>query len=612
MAFCGQCGAKLLPGAAFCQECGAPVDSDSQPATPVSQPSAPVSQPAAPASQPQAVPSAQSPTPAPQPSTPAAQPSQPTQSLPPVQVPQQPQAPQSSEPQSAQMPSPVLPNPAADNLPPVPMPPIFDSAVPPVPSIPDATTTEAAPVDAKTKKRKKIIAAIIAAVVVVALVVAGVVYVKFRNNDAAEAPKATTAKTTKSKKTEKKFSFDSKTLDSIVDAAQPASVAAATTDGKAEYSSSKASQSGVATGLYLPVYLAVTNNGKTKNDQATDLLKNPSNDTANSLISQAGGLDAVNKWLKDNGYTHTELQRNYGDTAASQAGKENVTTAEDATNMLTVAERLGLSDLMNLDTQAEGITVPESMTVHGFYGKGIGGYYNYYFIIKDGDRTITLTVMTQQSKEAAAKLASDLLAEIHKQANPDNKGEGNKNSNNGDTAQNGNDGSNAVTPVQLTQSYTTQFDTVNMITVTKYSFQYPSDWTIGQPEITDQVEIVNLTNARGVTIQYYWGPIQGKFMKHETVTKVADAQFDAPCAQDCRNYQNPGPFMVAQIDGDEGSQLALVPDSYQGAHDFPAYTGYLFESYGYSSFATIDTKGGLTAQEKAEVIAILASLHSAQ
>nr|WP_240541172.1 serine hydrolase [Bifidobacterium colobi] len=492
------------------------------------------------------------------------------------------------------------------------MPPIFDSAVPPVPSIPDATTTEAAPVDAKTKKRKKIIAAIIAAVVVVALVVAGVVYVKFRNNDAAEAPKATTAKTTKSKKTEKKFSFDSKTLDSIVDAAQPASVAAATTDGKAEYSSSKASQSGVATGLYLPVYLAVTNNGKTKNDQATDLLKNPSNDTANSLISQAGGLDAVNKWLKDNGYTHTELQRNYGDTAASQAGKENVTTAEDATNMLTVAERLGLSDLMNLDTQAEGITVPESMTVHGFYGKGIGGYYNYYFIIKDGDRTITLTVMTQQSKEAAAKLASDLLAEIHKQANPDNKGEGNKNSNNGDTAQNGNDGSNAVTPVQLTQSYTTQFDTVNMITVTKYSFQYPSDWTIGQPEITDQVEIVNLTNARGVTIQYYWGPIQGKFMKHETVTKVADAQFDAPCAQDCRNYQNPGPFMVAQIDGDEGSQLALVPDSYQGAHDFPAYTGYLFESYGYSSFATIDTKGGLTAQEKAEVIAILASLHSAQ
>ncbi|WP_165781914.1 serine hydrolase [Bifidobacterium imperatoris] len=511
--------------------------------------------------------------------------------------------------------APVMPQTVENNLPPVPLPPRPDSTAG-TPAIPSADTPDVpaldTPVDAKTKKCKKIIALVIAAIVVVALVVASVVYVKFRNNTASEAPATTTAKTTKSKKTEKKFSFDSKTLDDIVDAAQPASVAAATADGKAEYSSSKASTSGVASGLYLPVYLAITDNGKKQNDQATELLKNQSNDTANALISQMGGLNAVNNWLKNNGYTHTELQRNYGDTAASQAGKENVTTAEDATNMLTVIERLGLSDLMNLDTQSEGITVPDTMTVHGFHGQGIGGYYNYYFIIKDGDRTITLTVMTQQSKEAAAKLASDLLAEIHKQANPDNKGEGNKNSNNGDTAQNGNDGSNAVTPVQLTQSYTTQFDTVNMITVTKYTFQYPSDWTIGQPEITDLVEIVNLTNARGVTIQYYWGPIQGKFMKHETVTKIADAQFDAPCAQDCRNYQNPGPFMVAQVDGDEGSHLALMPDSYQGAHDFPAYTGYLFESFGYSSFATIDTKGGLTAQEKAEVIAILASLRSAQ
>lgn len=418
----------------------------------------------------------------------------------------------------------------------------------------------------------------------------------------------------------KKFSFDKTKLDAIANGAQPAAVALSTTDGEAEYASSSAGESKVASGLYLPVYLAATDNGKNPDETASTMLKSMDNDAANQLIDRIGGTGKVNDWLKQNGYGHTELQRKYGDTAASAAGKENMTTAQDAANMLAVMDRIDAAKLMTFDAKKAGVTVPESMTVYGHTGQGIKDARNFFLVIKDGDRTVTVVVMTDgQSQETVAATVTKLLAELHAEVNPDGKGTGNQNGGSGNgsgsgsgSGDKGGSDKGTVAPVQLTQTYTTQFDTVNAVTAPKLTFQYPSDWTLQQPEVTQIVEDVTLTNARGVTIEYFSSmQAQGKFMQTATVTKVADAQFDAPCVQDCRAHQSLGPFMVAQVDDGSGPFLALLPESYQGSHDFPTYPGALFQYYGYLSFAVTDTKGGLNDQEVREATAILASLRGA-
>ena len=519
--------------------------------------------------------------------------------------------------------SPGMPAPAA----PMAGTPAFPGGVP-VPPSPINPAPAAPNAKGKLGKGKRIVVIIIAVLAAIALILGILGVIGSRNaadgastesagaQSQSQEPADTKNTDADGKSDAKKFSFDKTKLDAIANGAQPAAVALSTTDGGAEYVSSSAGESKIASGLYLPVYLAATDNGKNPDQTASTMLKSMDNDAANQLIDRIGGTGKVNDWLKQNGYGHTELQRKYGDTAASAAGKENMTTAQDAANMLAVMDRIDAAKLMAFDAKKAGVTVPESMTVYGHTGQGIKDARNFFLVIKDGDRTVTVVVMTDgQSQETVAATVTKLLAELHAEVNPDGKGTGNQNGGSGNGSGSGDKGGSdkgTVAPVQLTQSYTTQFGVVNAITAPKLTFQYPSDWTLQQPEVSQIVESVTLTNARGATIEYFSSmQPQGKFMQTATVTKVAGAQFDAPCVQDCRAHQSLGPFMVAQVDDGSGPFLALLPESYQGSHDFPTYPGALFQYYGYLSFAVTDTKGGLNDQEVREATAILASLRGA-
>lgn len=577
MRFCTECGEPLQPGASFCINCGTPV-SDAAGAAGnggVSAPGAPM-------------PSAPEPT-VPRPSG---------------------SAPISDGPASG-----TQQDAFRDLL----------QAMPHMPSAPVAAESASAETTAApSPRKKKTVSAVIAAIVVIALVAAGIIVMRYRTqlipgqasdsasqseSDSKSASKKTETQKTQETQEPKKFSFDSGKLDAIVKAAQPAVVALDTTDGEAEYASSGADSAEVASGLYLPVYLAVTDNGKTPNNNAVGMLKSMNNDTANALIDEVGGLDAVNAWLKKNDFQHTELQRHYGDTVASAEGKENTATAEDAANMLLVMDRIDAAKYMRLDTQAEGITVPSSMTVYGHRGQGVGGVYNYFLVVKDGDKTVALAVMTQKSKEEAAKLVSDLLGEIHQETNPSGEGSGSENGDAQNKDSQSDAGSGKTTPVQLTQSYTTQYGTKNAVTLPALTFQYPADWTITSNDVNQYNETVQLSNSRGVTLSYVYGTFGGcgRASWHGDITKVADAQFNAPGVQ--ANAYNLGPFMVASFGGD---MYALVPESMQGGHDFTGLPqcvlAFDWPNTHATSFVVSNNQGGLTDQERKEVIAILASL----
>lgn len=577
MRFCTECGEPLQPGASFCINCGTPV-SDAAGAAgnggSVSSLGAPM------------------------PSVSAS--SAPVPSVPGPSV----QGPSGTVPISGVPASGTQQDEFRDLL----------QAMPHMPSAPAAAESVSVP----SPRKKKTVSAVIAAIVVIALVAAGIIFVRYRTQlipgqaaDGTSQSKSTTKSTPKKTETQepKKFSFDSGKLDSIVKAAQPAVVALGTTDGEAEYASSGADSAEVASGLYLPVYLAVTDNGKTPNNNAVGMLKSMNNDTANALIDEVGGLDAVNAWLKKNDFQHTELQRHYGDTAASAEGKENTATAEDAANMLLVMDRIDAAKYMRLDTQSEGITVPPSMTVYGHRGQGVGGVYNYFLVVKDGDKTVALAVMTQKSKEEAAKLVSDLLGEIHQETNPSGEGTGGENGDAQNKDSQSDAGSGKATPVQLTQSYTTQYGTKNAVTLPALTFQYPSDWTITSNDVNQYNETVQLSNSRGVTLSYVYGTFGGcgRAPWHGDITKVADAQFNAPGVQ--ANAYNLGPFMVASFGGD---MYALVPESMQGGHDFTGLPqcvlAFDWPNSHATSFVVSNNQGGLTDQERKEVIAILASL----
>lgn len=523
----------------------------------------------------------------------------------------------------------------------------------PAPPSPSASAATLPPQPGKPHKGKggRIALVAIAIIAAIALVIAGIGILGSRQSSDAgaaqpsqEAPASDAAASkdggsgkSSDDAASKKFAFDKAKLDAIANGAQPAAVALTTADGDAEYASSSAGASKVASGLYLPVYLAATDNGKKPNATASAMLKTMDNDAANQLIDGMGGTGAVNDWLKRNGYEHTELQRHYGDTAASAAGQENTTTAQDAANMLAVMNRIDAAKLMTFDAAKQGIGVPGSMSVHGHSGQGIKDARNYFLVIKDGDRTICVAVLTDgQSKETVADTVTKLLAEIHTEANPENKGEGSQNgsgsgSSDGGSSDKGGSGStdkggpngsgnsdkDAAVPVKLTQSYTTQFGTVNAVTMPALTFGYPDGWTITDQSVIQTVEQVKIANGRGVELSYVYflnGPSAcGSLSWSSDVTKVADASFDAPMVQ--ATTFNLGPFMVASFDDGDGDMLALTPASMQGHHDFygTPQCSLAFDWPGQrnTSFVVVNSQGGLTAQERREVVAILASLHSA-
>lgn len=611
--YCNRCGTKLDPGRSFCPGCGAQVSAQEVPQggasagvgapvppMPPTPGAAGIPAPAAPTSSMPPVPSAPVIIPAVAPGTPAMGGASPI----------------------SPMPAPAAPMAGTPAFP-------GGAPVPPSPINPAQTTPNA---KGKPGKGKRIAIIVIAVLAAIALIL-GILGIIGSRNAADGASKESGAQSqsqepadTKNtdadgKSDAKKFSFDKTKLDAIANGAQPAAVALSTTDGGAEYASSSAGESKVASGLYLPVYLAATDNGKNPDETASTMLKSMDNDAANQLIDRIGGTGKVNDWLKQNGYGHTELQRKYGDTAASAAGKENMTTAQDAANMLAVMDRIDAAKLMAFDAKKAGVTVPESMTVYGHTGQGIKDARNFFLVIKDGDRTVTVVVMTDgQSQETVAATVTKLLAELHAEVNPDGKGTGNQNggSGNGSGSGSGDKGGSdkgTVAPVQLTQSYTTQYGTVNAVTLPSLSFGYPAGWTITEDTVNQSMEHVTLTNTRGVEVTYFYSFDGnrggcGRMPWSANITKVSDASFNAPAVQ--ANAYNLGPFMVASF-GD--GMYALLPESMQGTHDYSGLPvcNLLFDwpSKYATSFLVTNSKEGLNEQEKREVIAILASLRGA-
>lgn len=218
------------------------------------------------------------------------------------------------------------------------------------------------------RSHKKLIFILGAIIVVIALVAAGVVTHRM-GLWGQQAPVAAVAKSALKKKTIKPFAFNQDDLDGIIAEKDPeskAAVAHTTADGSSDYSTDTSGTRYSASGLYLPVYLAAQDEGLASTEQNT-MMSSMDNDAANSLISSLGGLPALNSWLDANGYDDTTFARNFGDIKASEAGRENYTTATDATKMLQAVTALDSSALPLMDS----MDLPQDDSARGHRGQGL-------------------------------------------------------------------------------------------------------------------------------------------------------------------------------------------------------------------------------------------------
>ena len=184
--------------------------------------------------------------------------------------------------------------------------------------------------------------------------------------------------------------------------------------------------------------------------------------------------------------------------------------------------------------------------------------------------------------------------------------------------------------VTLNNTYTTKFGDTNAITYPPFSFDYPDGWTIAKESVTQQSEMVTLTNNRGaeITFSYIGGQNPGGgsavVMQKVEVTKVADAGF-IPGYVQATDYSDLGKFMVAQLkligtldmqkdkeytEVDGGVAYAVLPETFESIHSGLTHPYILDFSFWYAGNVALIADapdGGFTEQEKQEVIAILAS-----
>lgn len=210
--------------------------------------------------------------------------------------------------------------------------------------------------------------------------------------------------------------LDKDEVDAIVDGYSTTDVAVSviTEDSLRSYSSRNASNQFVAAGLYLPVYLVYMDMNSGQSDSTSNqMMGSMSNDAANAMIEDIGGLSALNSWLSDERYSSTTFGRLFGDVEASEDGYENYTSSDDAARMLAKVIASGAYTRMNYDIVSEGVTVPGGATVHAHRGMGIQDAYNYFVVISDGEQAVGVAVMTEDlGKNEAAALTSDILENV--------------------------------------------------------------------------------------------------------------------------------------------------------------------------------------------------------
>lgn len=265
-------------------------------------------------------------------------------------------------------------------------------------------------------------------IVTIALFAGGLLsYVSFNGDQTASqsALTSTESTTTSTKPTSKKVApaspsqsvipvagFDVATLNQIVSKYPGSAVAAANGDNL--YESPAANDKRINAGFYVPVWMAAKESTDYyANKWADQMMMFMDNDAGNEAISEMGGLAAVNNWLDEKRWVLTSFGRKFGDTQASANGYENYTSARDAVGIMQQALAYDLPTYMNAPLAEEGVQAPIGWSISGHRGQGIQNMWSYYIVMRNGNKTVLISVITQGiGQTSAVALTNEVLANV--------------------------------------------------------------------------------------------------------------------------------------------------------------------------------------------------------
>jgi len=177
----------------------------------------------------------------------------------------------------------------------------------------------------------------------------------------------------------------------------------------------------VASGFYIPLYFMSWGSDHYFYETAARMMRNMDNTSANALINGIGGFSALNNALRAEGFSGTSFSRNFGDTAASQRGEENYTTANDAVRMLFSLYAFAYHYVtvdghtwMNFDLTRDGIALPTGVTVHAHRGAGVGNAYNVFAVMVTPAVNYGIVILTENVNNPSA-LITELFANTQQQ-----------------------------------------------------------------------------------------------------------------------------------------------------------------------------------------------------
>ena len=225
-------------------------------------------------------------------------------------------------------------------------------------------------------------------------------------------------------------SFDVTALNRIIagkTAVSNVAVAVQDLGTKQVYATSNADMLFISSGFYVPVYLAAQYSSISDSSiygKAGTMMSTMDNTAANAVIDSLGGLDGINRLLRENGYVKTTFGRKFGDVEASRRGSENYTSAKEAGMLLEQLYNNGGYSLMTTDLTREGIALPYGVKVYAHRGQGIGTSFNIFAIITSPTANYSVVVLTNETgstaeaaKVNATQIISELLDEIARQMN---------------------------------------------------------------------------------------------------------------------------------------------------------------------------------------------------
>ena len=187
--------------------------------------------------------------------------------------------------------------------------------------------------------------------------------------------------------------------------------------------------------------------------------------------------------------------------------------------------------------------------------------------------------------------------------------------------------------IQLTNSITTQYATVNMITYPDFTFSYPDGWSVTEQNVDAQEEVITISNDRGATVTFDHidgapgglGAGSAVSAARVDVSEAGTSQFVPGYVQDT-NYADLGTFGVMKLkqtgqmdikggngefeDIDGSTAYGVLPESRIGTDDTvnsPYCSAFSFYYSGYISLIAQAPDGTFTPEEERQIIAILGS-----